>query len=155
MKVDAKGAFSRVTIEGGIAKKVTTVGLNANDQKGELYRQVRLMYFLAKQKIPGFLLPNNYNYVNTGNSRVLTSIFPAGDPLDKHPNKVNVSKFLDESLKNLDSLHEKGHIHGDIKPSNMVLRDGKIYFIDYGSTNPKIYYTKYRVSSIYYKFILP
>jgi len=139
MKADAKGAFSRVTIEDGNAKKVTKVVLNdiRKFDKREIYHQVRFMYFLTKENIPGFLLPTEYNYENTGNSRVLTSIFPAGDPLDKHPNKVNVSKFLDESLKNLDSLHEKGHIHGDIKPSNMVLHNGNIYFIDYGSTNPK------------------
>jgi serine/threonine protein kinase len=96
------------------------------------------MYFLANKKIPRVSFANRIQLrKNSGNSRVLTSIFSAGDPLDKHPNKVNVSKFLDESLENLDSLHKKGHSHGDIKPSNMVLCECNIYFIDYGSTNPK------------------
>ena len=34
--------------------------------------------------------------------------------------------------KNIAKLHENGIIHGDLTTSNMILKDGKVYFIDFG-----------------------
>ncbi len=34
--------------------------------------------------------------------------------------------------KNVAKLHSAGIIHGDLTPINMILKDGRIYFIDFG-----------------------
>ncbi len=44
-------------------------------------------------------------------------------------NKVSL---CDQIGKNIAKLHEKGIIHGDLTTSNMILKDEKVYFIDFG-----------------------
>ena len=50
---------------------------------------------------------------------------------------VKLKDVIDEALSEevgelVGKLHRCGIIHGDLTTSNMVLRDGKIYFIDFG-----------------------
>ena len=39
--------------------------------------------------------------------------------------------FLDIG-KNISTLHNNGTIHGDLTTANMILKDNKVYFIDFG-----------------------
>ena len=41
----------------------------------------------------------------------------------------NVCKQIGESIS---KLHKAGIVHGDLTTSNMMLKDGKVYFIDFG-----------------------
>jgi len=41
-------------------------------------------------------------------------------------------KICEEIGRMVRKLHENGIIHGDLTTSNMLLKDGKIYFIDFG-----------------------
>ena len=43
-----------------------------------------------------------------------------------------VKKICVEIGKNIGKLHSAGIIHGDLTTSNMILREGKVYFIDFG-----------------------
>ena len=66
-------------------------------------------------------------------------IFDVGDcrivmeRIDGEPvrNVIN-RKIAYEIGKNVAKLHSAGIIHGDLTPMNMILKDGRIYFIDFG-----------------------
>ena len=42
------------------------------------------------------------------------------------------AKIAEEIGKNVGKLHSAGIVHGDLTTSNMILKDKKIYFIDFG-----------------------
>jgi Kae1-associated kinase Bud32 len=42
------------------------------------------------------------------------------------------SKVAEEIGRAVGKLHDKGIIHGDLTTSNMILKDNKVYFIDFG-----------------------
>ncbi|MBI3190195.1 Kae1-associated serine/threonine protein kinase [archaeon] len=48
------------------------------------------------------------------------------DILDK---QTDIAKIIGESIA---KLHDCGIIHGDLTTSNMILKDSKVYFIDFG-----------------------
>lgn len=49
--------------------------------------------------------------------------------LDNLDNKIEVCRQIGE---NIAKLHDADIIHGDLTTSNMILKDEKVYFIDYG-----------------------
>ncbi len=49
--------------------------------------------------------------------------------LDKLPNKLEVCKKIGESIA---KLHHEDIIHGDLTTSNIILSEGKTFFIDFG-----------------------
>jgi protein kinase-like protein len=57
--------------------------------------------------------------------------------VDTHDGRVPVRKalkWLQDLLQALDHLHERGLLHGDVKPSNLVLNDqGEAVLVDLGS----------------------
>jgi TP53 regulating kinase-like protein len=57
----------------------------------------------------------------------------------EHIDGVQVKKLLDKNPKlagligkNLSIMHDLDIIHGDLTTSNMILRDNKLFFIDFG-----------------------
>jgi serine/threonine protein kinase len=120
-----------------------------NAKTNELLNQIYCLKTLYKKGITGFLQPTEFDFSiirdeNGKKIKKFESRYPVGYPLHKHPNKVNVSIFLEQSLRYLDEFHTIGHCHGDIKPSNMVKmvkfdkeNKEKYEFIDFGSANRK------------------
>ncbi|MBI2109869.1 Kae1-associated serine/threonine protein kinase [Candidatus Woesearchaeota archaeon] len=53
------------------------------------------------------------------------------DILDKVPKHERL-KICKGIGKNLSMMHEKDVIHGDLTTSNMILKESKVYFIDFG-----------------------
>ncbi|MBL7147421.1 MAG: Kae1-associated serine/threonine protein kinase [Nanoarchaeota archaeon] len=51
------------------------------------------------------------------------------DVLDGLKNRNKVCEQIGEEIA---KLHDKDIIHGDITTSNMILKEGKVYFIDFG-----------------------
>jgi len=45
---------------------------------------------------------------------------------------INREKVAEELGKNIGLLHKNSIVHGDLTTSNMILKDDKIYFIDFG-----------------------
>lgn len=46
--------------------------------------------------------------------------------------KDNCKELAEKIAASVAKLHDKGIIHGDLTTSNMILKDGKIFFIDFG-----------------------
>jgi len=53
------------------------------------------------------------------------------ESLDDFPLK-NQKQILKEIGKKIEKLHSKDIIHGDLTTSNMIFKNGEIYFIDFG-----------------------
>ncbi len=51
------------------------------------------------------------------------------DCLDGLEDSLRVCKKIGEGIA---KLHDKGIIHGDLTTSNMILKEGKVYFVDFG-----------------------
>ncbi len=47
-------------------------------------------------------------------------------------NEENKKKVAEELGKKVGLLHNHGIVHGDLTTSNMILKDNKIFFIDFG-----------------------
>ena len=74
------------------------------------------------------------NIIKTENYKIFME-FIDGDRLKEFLNKTNSSKRKKISKKigeNIGVLHSAGIIHGDLTTSNMILKDDRIYFIDFG-----------------------
>jgi TP53 regulating kinase and related kinases len=58
-----------------------------------------------------------------------------GKKLSENLDKFSLNqqiKIISQIAKNISKLHEKDIIHGDLTTSNMILKNEKIYFIDFG-----------------------
>jgi TP53 regulating kinase and related kinases len=58
-----------------------------------------------------------------------------GKKLSENLDKFSLNqqiKIINQIAKNISKLHEKDIIHGDLTTSNMILKNEKIYFIDFG-----------------------
>ena len=55
-----------------------------------------------------------------------------GEPLRDILNKDNYKNICSQLGKLVAKMHNNSIIHGDLTTSNMILKDDKIYFIDFG-----------------------
>ena len=59
--------------------------------------------------------------------------FLDGKKLSEHLNSLpNAQEVCIQIGQNIARLHNAGIIHGDLTTSNMILKENKVYFIDYG-----------------------
>ena len=59
--------------------------------------------------------------------------FIEGKKLSDHLDKIrNPLKICEQIGKSLAKIHDIGIIHGDLTTSNLILKDKKVYFIDFG-----------------------
>ncbi|MFH1500816.1 MAG: KEOPS complex kinase/ATPase Bud32 [archaeon] len=57
----------------------------------------------------------------------------SGKKLSEHLDKLkNKEKILEQVGRDLAKLHDADIIHGDLTTSNMILKNDKVYFIDFG-----------------------
>ncbi|MEK6760362.1 MAG: KEOPS complex kinase/ATPase Bud32 [Nanoarchaeota archaeon] len=68
-------------------------------------------------------------------TKKITMEFIDGKKLSEHLNNFSLEKQKEICKKigeNIGKIHEKWIIHGDLTTSNMILKDDKIFFIDFG-----------------------
>ncbi len=67
------------------------------------------------------------------NKKELTIEYLPGKRLSDHLDKLKNYKTICKQVgKSLAKIHDAGIIHGDLTTSNMILKDAKVYFIDFG-----------------------
>ncbi|NJE77382.1 Kae1-associated kinase Bud32, partial [Thermococcus sp. ES12] len=103
------------------------------DQKLRKERTVREARILHRAKEFGVNVPYVYE-VDLKDMKIVME-FIEGERLKEYLEKIPIEerlKLCREIGRQIGKLHEAGIIHGDLTTSNMILREGKIYFIDFG-----------------------
>jgi len=103
------------------------------DQKLRKERTVREARILHRAKEVGVNVPHVYE-VDMRDMKIVME-FIEGERLKEYLEKIPIEERLElcrEIGRQIGKLHEAGIIHGDLTTSNMILREGKIYFIDFG-----------------------
>jgi Kae1-associated kinase Bud32 len=70
--------------------------------------------------------------LDTDNEEKIEMQFLEGEKLSKHLEKLDWKTILKQLAINLTKLHDQDLIHGDLTTSNMILKDNKVYLIDFG-----------------------
>ena len=125
---------------------------NNIDMIDEILNEMKIMFELKNEHIIE-LSDGFYNFNEKIGSLSFAMITPKGDPLDfliksmiKIKNKHGITeeqyeawciKQLEQIIKGLKFMHEKGYMHEDIKPYNMVMINDVVKLIDFGSSHKK------------------
>jgi serine/threonine protein kinase len=133
----ARGGFGDVyeaydTIEGiSVALKVPLGGVVQAENIDDFRREVRIT---AKLDHPNILPIKNADFVD----EVFAIVQPLGlcsldDRISKRMKFTTKIDFIDQMLAGLSHAHERGIIHCDIKPDNMILfAEGRLRLADFG-----------------------
>jgi Kae1-associated kinase Bud32 len=124
----SSGAEATIYIDGSkiskerVSKSYRHEFIDINLRKTRTRKEVKILKSLEKYGfVPRIIENSEYNI------------------LMEHIDGVQVKKLLDKNPKlagligkNLSIMHDLDIIHGDLTTSNMILRDNKLFFIDFG-----------------------
>jgi len=127
-KMLSSGAEATIYIDGSkiskerVSKSYRHEFIDINLRKTRTRKEVKILKSLEKYGfVPRIIENSEYNI------------------LMEHIDGVQVKKLLDKNPKlagligkNLSIMHDLDIIHGDLTTSNMILRDNKLFFIDFG-----------------------
>jgi len=120
----------RVIIKHRIPKRYRIKEIDEKLRKERTVREARILH-RAKQF--GVNVPYVYE-VDLKDMKIVME-YIAGERLKEYLEAVPIEerlKFCREIGRQIGKLHEAGIVHGDLTTSNMILREGRIYFIDFG-----------------------
>jgi TP53 regulating kinase-like protein len=103
------------------------------DERLRKERTVREARILHRAKEAGVFCPHLYE-VDLRDMKIVME-FVEGERLKEYLEQVPMEerlKLCREVGRQIGLLHEAGIVHGDLTTSNMILRDGKVYLIDFG-----------------------
>ena len=110
--------------------------IKKNYRINEIDDQLRKSRTKREIKVLKTLAMNNFNVPAVISSDVKKGIiemeFIEGTKLRDALKKENYTRFAKIIAKTIAGMHELGIIHADLTTSNMILKDNKIYFIDFG-----------------------
>ncbi len=105
--------------------------INEIDDMIRGFRTVKEAKIINKAKLSGVYSPALYHVDLKEKSIVMEYI--NGIRLKEHFSSKGLDKEIGFQIgKSVGSMHKAGIIHGDLTTSNMILNDGKVYFIDFG-----------------------
>lgn len=121
----------------------------------DVYKVVKREYDILKrfQEEGGLLsehVPNVQLYFKENNVELIVTEYLDGVNLEKQsPDILNI---CEQMMQLLNEFRKKGIIHGDIRPSNFILKENTLYIIDFGTA-----YDKMQVENdcIYKQMIMP
>lgn len=120
----------KVIIKDRIPKRYRIKEIDEKLRKERTVREARILY---RAKEFGVKVPHIYE-VDLKDMRIVME-FIEGERLKEVLEKVPMEdrlKLCREIGRQLGKIHEAGIVHGDLTTSNMILKRGEIYFIDFG-----------------------
>lgn len=136
MKIIKRGAEAIIYLDDShlvkerIKKNYRLAQIDDKLRKLRTRKEARL---LSEAKRAGVETPNMFS-VDENGFKILME-FIDGKRLKEFLNETddeNRKIIAEEVGKSIGLLHKQGIIHGDLTTSNMILKDNKIYFIDFG-----------------------
>lgn len=120
----------RVIVKHRIPKRYRIKEIDVRLRKERTVREARILH---RAKEAGVDCPHVYE-VDLRDMKI-TMEFIDGERLREYLERIPLSDRLElcrEIGRQLAKLHRAGIVHGDLTTSNMILRDGKVYLIDFG-----------------------
>ena len=120
----------RVIVKHRIAKRYRIREIDFKLRKERTVREAKILH---RAKVFGVNCPHVYE-VNLRDMKLVME-FIEGDRLKELLERIPMEerlKLCREVGRQLAKLHKAGIVHGDLTTSNMILRDGKVYLIDFG-----------------------
>ncbi len=120
----------KVIVKHRIPKRYRIPEIDARLRRERTIREARILH---RAKAFGVNCP--YVYEVNLRDMVLVMEFIEGKRLKEHLEEVPMDERLSlcrEIGRQIGKLHRAGIVHGDLTTSNMILRDGKVYLIDFG-----------------------
>jgi len=120
----------KVLVKERIKKKYRIDEIDEELRKTRTRKEVKL---LTEARKCGVSTPQIVNVDE--NKRKIIMEFVEGERVKEFLTKANendIKKICMEIGRNIGKLHSNKIIHGDLTTSNMILKDGKIFFIDFG-----------------------
>jgi Kae1-associated kinase Bud32 len=133
MRIIAHGAEALVYVEDGliVKKRQPKAYRNAQlDRKLRAFRTRREAKVMKKLDELGIAVPALRTFSDSPAS--ITMEYVEGKKLRDVLNEKNGTVLCREIGNAVGTMHSNGIIHGDLTTSNMMVRDGKIVFIDFG-----------------------
>jgi len=120
----------KVVVKRRVPKRYRIKEIDEKLRKERTVMEARIMH---RAKEAGVRCPYVYE-VNLRDMEIVME-FIEGERLKELLEEVPMDERLTlcrEIGRNVGRLHEAGIVHGDLTTSNMILRDGEVYFIDFG-----------------------
>ncbi|MFA4646654.1 Kae1-associated kinase Bud32 [Pyrococcus kukulkanii] len=120
----------RVIVKERIRKRYRIEEIDTKLRKERTIREARILH---RAKEFGVNVPYVFE-VDTKNM-IIVMEYIEGERLKELLEKISLKERLEicrEIGRQIGKLHEAGIVHGDLTTSNMIMREGKIYLIDFG-----------------------
>ena len=120
----------RIIVKRRVPKRYRIQEIDVKLRKERTVREARILH---RAKEFGVNCP--YVYEVNLRDMVIVMEFIEGKRLKEHLEEVPMDERLSlcrEVGRQIGRLHKAGIVHGDLTTSNMILRDGKLYLIDFG-----------------------
>ncbi|KYC44989.1 MAG: putative bifunctional tRNA threonylcarbamoyladenosine biosynthesis protein [Candidatus Methanofastidiosum methylothiophilum] len=105
--------------------------INELDDMIRGYRTVKEAKIINKAKINGVYSPTLY--LVDLNEKSIVMEYIDGIRLKEHFSSNGLDRDIGRQIgESVGALHKGGIVHGDLTTSNMILYNGKLYFIDFG-----------------------
>jgi len=136
MKIIKRGAEAILYLENNhlVKERIKkSYRLSQIDEKLRKFRTRKEAKLISRAKRCGVETPNIIS-VDENNFKINMD-FIEGDRLKEFLNETNDEnrkKVAEELGKKVGLLHNHGIVHGDLTTSNMILKNDKIFFIDFG-----------------------
>ncbi|WP_048148903.1 Kae1-associated kinase Bud32 [Palaeococcus ferrophilus] len=120
----------RVVVKHRIPKRYRIGEIDLKLRKERTVREARVLH---RAKAFGVNCPHVYE-VNV-KDMIIVMEFIEGNRLKEHLESVPMGERVElcrEIGRQVAKLHNAGIVHGDLTTSNMILREGKVYLIDFG-----------------------
>ncbi|WP_297516679.1 Kae1-associated kinase Bud32 [Thermococcus sp.] len=120
----------RIIVKRRVPKRYRIQEIDVKLRKERTVREARILH---RAKEFGVNCP--YVYEVNLRDMVIVMEFIEGKRLKEHLEEVPMDERLSlcrEVGRQIGRLHKAGIVHGDLTTSNMILRDGKVYLIDFG-----------------------
>jgi len=123
-----EGAYGKVYCHGTVAVKRFVLNAETLDTSliNELHAYARVQGF------PGISWIIDTRAVKVGDALVVTFTMPLADGTLLDLTNFDKACVFKQALQALQFIHSRGVIHADIKPSNMLLKDGRLLLTDFG-----------------------
>jgi len=132
-KIIAKGAEAEILRKGN---KVSKNRIKKGYRLPELDEKIRKQRTKREAKIllkVNKILPSPKMIKVSEIKKEIELEFISGKKLSNYLDKLdNFQEICKRIGTNTAKLHDSGIIHGDLTTSNMILKDGKVYFFDFG-----------------------